>query len=99
MNLQTDAAVDTYWVTGGSVTLTAVGSGSGSAGVTGTLTGSVSNLTFTHVNIDNMGTTTAVGDCNSKLESMAFSGTIMDTTSAGFEQGGPLVSIHLKRTR
>ena len=80
--------VDTYFATGGSITLTMVGSGSANSG---TLAGSFTNVTFTHVTIGSDGTTTAVGDnCNSKIEAMSFSGVLAaDTGSAAAFTGEP----------
>lgn len=65
---------DDYMVTGGSVTVTAVGDAVGE-----TLTFSVSNLQLQHVNIDPMsGATTAVGDgCTTSISAATFTGTVM----------------------
>lgn len=65
---------DDYMVTGGSVTVTAVGDAVGE-----TLTFSVSNLQFQHVNIDpQTGATTAVGDgCTTSISNATFTGMVM----------------------
>jgi hypothetical protein len=61
---------DTYFATGGSLNLTSVGSNG-----SGTFAGTLSNVTLAHVTINQTdGTTTAVGDCNSAITSLAFSG-------------------------
>ena len=67
------AQTDDYMATGGSVTLTSVGTNG-----TGTLSGTLSNVQLTHVTIDPQSfESTPVGDCNTTISSASFSGTLM----------------------
>lgn len=69
-----NSAGDNYMATGGTLTVTTAGTANGQM-----LVGSLSNVTLTHVNIDDTtGETTAVGDgCNTQITSASFSGTLM----------------------
>src|SRR5262249_5778526 len=66
------AETDDYMATSGSVTLTSVGTNG-----SGTLSGSISNVQFTHVTIGSDGTSTPVGDsCNTTIANASFSATL-----------------------
>jgi hypothetical protein len=93
-NLASDGSpADFYFATGGMVDLTSVGTPTGSGISTGTLSGSISNVMFAHWDGS---ADKAVGDCNSMITSLSFSGTI-GPVAGGFE-GGP-VRIVGRRTR
>ncbi len=64
----TQSSADPYMATGGTITITSISP-------TGTLAGSGSSLTFTHVTIDqNSSQSTPVGDgCNSSIATVSFS--------------------------
>jgi len=64
---------DLYFATGGTVTLTSVGTPTGSDVSTGTLAGTVSNVAFAHWDGSN---DAAVGDCSSKIDSLQFSASL-----------------------
>jgi hypothetical protein len=79
-NATTTSSEDDYFATGGSVTVGAVGDAVGE-----TLTVSLSNVTFTHVTIDeNTNATTPVGDgCDTQITNATFSGMVMASTKPG----------------
>ena len=64
---------DLYFATAGTVTLTSVGTPTGSDVSTGTLAGTVSNIAFAHWDGSN---DVAVGDCTSTVDSLHFSATL-----------------------
>jgi hypothetical protein len=83
---------DDYYAIDGSVTITSFGSdnngSNGGSGWSGTLAGSVSNMHFTHVMFDSSGNQTPAGDgCTSAIDSMSFSGTLVQETR--FQNTGP----------
>jgi hypothetical protein len=93
-NLATDGSpTDLYFATGGMVDLTSVGTPTGSDISTGTLSGSISNVTFAHWDGS---ADAAVGDCNAMITSLSFTGTL-GPVGDGFE-GGP-ARIVGRRTR
>ncbi len=86
-NLGSDGSpMDLYFATGGTVDLTSVGTPTGSNVSTGTLSGSLSNVSFAHWDSDGSNDQ-AVGDCYSSITSLTFSGTL-EPVVEGF-QGGP----------
>jgi len=84
-NATADGYEDDYMVTGGTMTVTAVGDAVGE-----TLTLSLANLQLTHVTIDpQSGATTAVGDgCNTTITAATFTGTVAAPAKRTF---GPLL--------
>ena len=72
-NVDSTGAFDgVYMPTGGTLTVSAAGNAVG-----GEMTGTISNLTFQHVDIADDATTTPVGDdCSSALSAASFSGTL-----------------------
>jgi hypothetical protein len=81
-NLDADGApTDFYFATGGSVTLSSVGTPTGSNVSTGTLAGSLSNVTFAQW--DSGSADEAIGSCTSSITSLSFSATI-EPVSDGF---------------
>jgi hypothetical protein len=67
----------TYIATGGTLTLTSVANSSPSSGAgfgTGTIAGSLTNVTFQQVTVDqSSGVSTPVGSCTSSIASLSFS--------------------------
>jgi hypothetical protein len=75
-NIDADGApVDLYFATGGTVTLTSVGTPTGSNVSTGTLAGSLSNAMF--ADWDSGSADMAIGSCTSSITSLSFSGALV----------------------
>jgi hypothetical protein len=73
-NIGSDGSpADLYFATAGTVDLTSVGTPTGSNVSTGTLSGSLSNVSFAHWDGSN---DAAYGDCTSSITSLMFSGTL-----------------------
>ncbi|HEX4452923.1 MAG TPA: hypothetical protein VH143_18740 [Kofleriaceae bacterium] len=87
------APTDLYFATAGSVTLSAVGTPTGSDVSTGTLAGSLSNIAFAQW--DGSGDA-AIGSCRSSIASLSFSATI-EPVADGFDDVPTRIVAH--RTR
>jgi hypothetical protein len=75
LTMQGSAVVekDDFFATGGSITLNSVGSGG-----SGTLSGTITNMTFGHVNIGSDGSVTPVNDgCSTTVSNVNFSAPLM----------------------
>jgi hypothetical protein len=86
-NIGSDGSpTDQYFATGGTVDLTSVGSPTGSNVSTGTLSGTLSNVSFAHWNSTGSNDQ-AYGDCTSTITSLTFSATLEPVVESF--QGGP----------
>jgi hypothetical protein len=85
---------DLYFATGGTVDLTSVGTPTGSDVSTGTLAGSLSNVTFAQWDGSD---DVAIGSCTSSITSLSFSGTLVAEPSANSFVGPVHIVAH--RTR
>lgn len=93
-NLDADGApVDLYFATAGSITLSSVGTPTGSDVSTGTLAGSLTNVTFAQWDGS---ADVALGSCTSSITSLSFSATI-EPEADGFVGGPTQIVAH--RTR
>jgi hypothetical protein len=77
------APTDLYFATAGSVTLTSVGTPTGSDVSMGTLAGSIANVAFAHWDDNN---DVAVGDCTSSVGSLQFSATLAPLGTNGAQR-------------
>ena len=91
-NVGSNSFADYYFATAGSLTLTSV---------TGTLSGSLSGVTLTHVGSDAQGnpSDTAVGDCTSTIASASFSSPLVAGSAAFTGSNDGLHVILAHRTR
>ncbi len=92
-------SADDYFATSGTVVLTTVSSGSGSASgsdvVYGTISGSFQNAMFEHVTIGSDYTSTPIGDCTATLASGTFSTDVYMGSAAAAP--APSLKIHWNR--
>jgi hypothetical protein len=95
--------VDDYIAIDGSVTLTSIGSANngsnGKAGWSGTMSGSISNMHFQHVTISSSGATPTGDGCMSGVDSMSFSGTLVQEPQRPYQDGGPHYQLTALRNR